>query len=419
MPIFSITELMQMKKHGEQTDKHTVALHESLTALRAANQDASIAFIHTIFGDVVQRATNIKKVAGGLLPNLFKITEAINAHYAATAAADLNQIHIKDANSYFAAVTLLSLFKDLQRVKTDDAIATKQRELETKIGAYQASGNYEAIPSISDTENLAQSKALLAHIGVLQTIEPDNQAFKAAYQGLAQKIAAASCDLHEPSEPLTTVTLVNAYLASEFDRISALPDRNTQQILLKKLHVKIQHFKNDESDTLSWRESFLNTWHHFFHPVDDSFDDDRFDELSEQVNNALVTETKRVIDDFDALTRTFREKVDNLSTRKDGDEAVTTANTLLADLETLKVEFQKTQDLRTFQAQIKTTVDTFEGTDVFKNNRRSEWWGPIGVFINLLRLILGERTTDTMQKFEAYRDGLEHLGDDENHAPTP
>ncbi len=418
MPIFSIPELMQMKKHGERTDKNTVALHESLTALRATNQDASITFIHTIFADVVQRATNIKEVAGVVIPNLFKITEAINEHYRLTAESDLNQIHIKDTNTYFAAVTLLLLLKGLQRVKADDAIAAKQRELEQKISAYENTPDYEAIPSIPDTENLAQSKALLAHIDVLQTIEPDNQAFKAAYEGLAQQITAASYDLHEPSAPLTSVALVNTYIASEFERISALSDGNTKQILLKKLHEKIEHFKNDESDTLSWKESFLNTWHHFFHPADDSLDDNEFDDLSEQVNTALITETKRILDNFDALTRTFREKVDNLTARKNCEEAVTTANGLIFDLEALKDEFQSTLDLRKFQAQIKSTLDAFEGQDVFKNNRRSEWWGPIGLFIDILRFFISG-TTDTTRKFEAYVSGLERLSENENHAPTP
>jgi hypothetical protein len=269
---------------------------------------------------------------------------------------------------------------------------------------------------ISGEHSLRAAKALLQAFDASQALLPDSRiATKQAE--LKAVIHSATCSLQEPATPIENIEALNAYMRDEYTRISALTSLNERVTLYALLNKDITERFQSLTQNPAWHAYIPNAVYCFF-KKDNQTEKDTYLALRKQITDQLEIDTLLIIEQFDALTSAFREKIDNLG-KRGHTEAVKIADGLLYDLEDAKTEFEASSDLPEFKERIHDALNTFEGHDAFENNRDSEWGFLIQIFIDLVRLIFGPYTTDTTQKFEVYTEGLKHLGEEAPEAPSP
>jgi hypothetical protein len=272
--------------------------------------------------------------------------------------------------------------------------------------------------NISGEQSLTAAKALLEAFNISQSLLPDPRiATKQAE--LKAIIAAATCMLKEPGNPITNTAELNQYVSDESKRISDLTNPSERLTLYQRLKTNMMERTQALDEKPAWHACIPNKLYRFFiDEADNQTQKDTYLTLRKTVVDAIKAETDSVIADFDALTATFRQKIANLKARN-YDSVVETANALLDTLETEKSDFKNTSDLPAFKQNMNQLLNTFEGHSAFEANRESEYWLPIRVFIDILRWLIGPYTTDTSQKFDDYTKGLKSLGEEEQETPSP
>ncbi len=269
---------------------------------------------------------------------------------------------------------------------------------------------------ISGEHSLSAAKALLQAFDASQALLPDARiATKQAE--LKALIHSATCSLQEPATPIENIEALNVYMRDEYTRISALTSLNERVTLYALLNRDIGERFQSLTQNPAWHAYIPNPLYRFF-KKENQTEKDTYLALRRQITDKLEQDTLLIVEQFDALTGAFREKIDNLE-KRGHTEAVKIANALLDDLERAKIEFENSSDLPEFKERIHEQLNAFEGHDTFKSNRKSEWGFLIQIFIDLVRLILGPYTTDTTQKFEVYTEGLKNLGEETPEAPNP